>query len=302
MIMRQELNECGVVFIEDTHQYFLGDKELQGITTAISECIAPDSLSGIPEHILQKATERGKSIHKSLELFIREWTNDGSKVVASFIDLIQKHDIHPESAEYIVSDLINFASCIDLVSRVDDDTVDLYDYKSFNNLDNDRLCKARMQLSIYKLFFEIVNPHMKVRNLGIIRINEDICELVPISAIDADTCKDLLQCYLEGRTQDFNNPFTIPNDIALLESRIRELMQIEAEAKEELGQIKENLLHRMLETQVKSWQTATMKLTVKASSIRTTLDATKLKKAFPDIPYDDYMKTSTVKESLQITL
>lgn len=300
--MRQELNNCGVIFIEDEHRYFLGDQELQGITTAIGECIAPDSLKDIPEAILQKATAKGKSIHKSLELFIREWTNDGSQVVASFIDLIQQHDIHPEAAEYLVTDFQNYASCIDLVSRVDDNTVDLYDYKSFNNLDNDRLCKARMQLSCYKLFFEIVNPHMKVRNLGIIRINDDVAELVPVSPIDENTCKNLLQCYLEGRPQDFDNPFCIPDDIASLEVKIRDLTTIKSEAEEQLNQIKESLLQRMIEHQVKSWKTDTMKLTIKAASTRSSLDASKLRKAYPDIPYEDFMKVSNVKESIQITL
>ena len=57
-----------VVFNSEDHTYFLGDKQLSGITSVIHRHICPSKYDGIPKHILDKAAERGTLIHETCEL------------------------------------------------------------------------------------------------------------------------------------------------------------------------------------------------------------------------------------------
>ena len=188
MKKRIELKPCGVVFNEEEHRYFLGKTELSGITTAISTQLGlANVFDKIPAAILENATRRGTEIHKSIERFNSEWINDNSPQVQSYIRLCKENNIVAEANEYLVSDLKHYASSIDLVSRVDEDTFDLYDFKTWATPTSDNLMKARYQLSIYAYYFTLVNPDAKVRNLAVIHIRETekdhITEILPLQRI-----------------------------------------------------------------------------------------------------------------------
>ena len=49
------LNEPKVTFIEESHQYFLGKKELKGVTGTLIKKAFPDTYKNIPESVLMKA-------------------------------------------------------------------------------------------------------------------------------------------------------------------------------------------------------------------------------------------------------
>ena len=305
MKKRIELKPCGVVFNEEEHRYFLGETEFSGITTAISTQLGlANVFDKIPADILEKATRRGTEIHKSIERFNNEWFNDDSPQVQSYIRLCQENGIVAEANEYLVSDLKHYASSIDLVSRVDEDTFDLYDLKTWAKPTNDNMMKARYQLSIYAYYFTLVNPDAKVRNLGIIHLRETekdyIAEIIPIQRIPSDICEELLQTYLEGKP--FNNPYDVPSDIRTQESLIRSLMETKANVEEQLNQIKAGIMKRMELLDIRSWSTDTMKITRKLASTRSSFDLSTFKMAYPDLNYEDYIRTSRVSPSLVITI
>lgn len=302
---RLELNNSGVVFYPDTHQYFLNGIELSGITGAIQSQIAPDELTNIPEHILEKATQRGKASHESIEKFLKDWTNDGSQVVQDYIRICEENNLCSEASEYLVTDYKDFASAIDCVFRVDDNTFDLADIKTYSKLDATKREKVYYQLSIYAYFFELVNPKAKVRNLYVIHLRntekEHIAELITIPRIPKEICQKLLQCELEG--SQFINPYGIPQDIKSQESLIRDLITQKASIEEQLNQIKSNILSRMEESDAKTWSTDTMRITRKASSTRSSFDLKSFKAGHPEInDYDNYMKTSIVAPSITISI
>ena len=54
-----ELVRSGVVFNEENHTYFLGEKQLKGITGMISRQLFPDKYKAVPEFILKRAAEKG---------------------------------------------------------------------------------------------------------------------------------------------------------------------------------------------------------------------------------------------------
>lgn len=305
MKTRIELKDCGVKFFEEDHRYILGETELQGITGAISKQLGlADVFDNIPAAILDKATQRGNQIHKSIQRFNSEWIDDGTEQVKSYIQLCKDNGILAETNEYLVSDLKNFASSIDLVARVDEDTFDLYDIKTWATATNDNLMKARYQLSIYAHYFVLNNPGAKVRNLAIIHLRETekdhIAELIPVQRIPSDICEELLQTYLEGR--EFQNPYAIPEDIKTEESRIRELMAMKESVESQLSEIKSKIMKRMEALDIKSWATDTMKITRKLGTTRTSFDLASFKDAYPDLNYQDFTKTSKISGSLIITI
>ena len=51
-----ELVKSSVVFSEENHTYFLGEKQLKGITGMISRQLFPNKYKDIPEYILKRAT------------------------------------------------------------------------------------------------------------------------------------------------------------------------------------------------------------------------------------------------------
>lgn len=46
---RIELTQSGVIFNEELHEYWLGDKQLSGITEALRKQLHPDMYSAIPK-------------------------------------------------------------------------------------------------------------------------------------------------------------------------------------------------------------------------------------------------------------
>ena len=232
---RIELTQSRVLFNEELHEYWLDGKQLSGITEALRKQLHPDMYSSIPKRILEQAAQYGTSIHKSIEEFQKNWINNGSVEVQDFIQICKDNSLIHESSEYTVSDGKNWASNIDQVFRVSDDTFSLADIKTYSKMTAEKLELARYQLSCYAYFFEMQNKKAKVDRLFIIHLRnktmksgkvEHISDLIPIERIPADICKELLDCELRG--EQFKNPFAVPEEIAFQISRVKELIEKKA--------------------------------------------------------------------------
>ena len=189
-----ELVKSSVVFSEENHTYFLGEKQLKGITGMISRQLFPNKYKDIPEYILKRAAEKGSRIHgqcqfadvtglppESIEAinYIRERVNAGYKAFAN---------------EYTVSDNEYFASNIDCVWEKDE-KISLVDIKTTASLDREYLS---WQLSIYAYLFELQNPLIKVDKLFGIWLRGDKSELVEIERKPDAEVKRLLECEIKG--------------------------------------------------------------------------------------------------------
>ena len=49
-----KLVKSPVVFNEENHTYFLGEKQLRGITGMISRQLFPDKYKGVPDHVMRQ--------------------------------------------------------------------------------------------------------------------------------------------------------------------------------------------------------------------------------------------------------
>lgn len=307
---RINLKDCGVEFDAAKHEYWLNGKQLQGITGVITKQLFPNEYDNVPPAILAKSAEYGTAIHQKLEKFDMWFENDHSVEVQDYIALCKEHGLVHEYSEYLCTDGANFASAIDKVFRVSDDTVSIADIKTYyGKLTGSKLERCRWQLSLYQYFMQITMPKLKVDRLLVIHLRnkekkdgtyDHVSELIEVDPIPSDICKELLDCELRG--EQFKNPFAVPEDVSSKLIRIKSLVEAKAAAEEELNTLKADLLSSMQFLDVKTWAAEGVKLTRKLASVRTSLDAKALKAAFPEIPYDQFYKTSTVAESLMVAV
>lgn len=304
-----QLNDSGVLFNREEHTYELNGKFLSGITEMLQRQLFPDEFDGVPEEAIQQAALYGTEVHESIEQFDSFWTNDGTQEVADYIDICTTNGLIHERSEYTVTDGMNWASNIDKVFRKSDAVFDIADVKTYGTMTPEKQEKARWQLSIYAYLFETLNPNATVGKLYIIHLRnklkkdgttDHIANLIEVDRIPSEVCKKLLDTDLAGEI--FENPYDIPADIAEQEDEIRNLIQTKKEVEERLNELKSEILSRMEETQVRSWNTETMKLTRKLPSTRYSFDLNRFKSDHPEFNYDDYMKKSTVGSSLLITV
>ncbi|MBQ0142816.1 MAG: PD-(D/E)XK nuclease family protein [Prevotellaceae bacterium] len=306
-MVRIELINNGVLFKEEEHEYWLGDKQLFGVTGAIQRQVAGHEYDDCPEYLIKKAGEYGTSVHKSIERLINDFEHDGTVETEDFRNLTA--DLNIEASEYNVSDMEYYASNIDLVCRLSDAEFSLYDVKTYSNakLNKAQMTKARYQLSIYAYLFELQNKGARVSELYVIHLcnktKKDgslnhIAELVPIERIPTDICKALLEADRNG--EQFQNPYALPKEVESKCKRIIKLIQTKKEAEEELNFIKKDILETMLFLDVNNWKGEGISFTRTADSTRSSFDLASFKKAYPDLPYDDFIKKSNVAGSLKI--
>ena len=306
---RIELKDSGVLFNKELHEYWLGNKQLSGITGMLQRQLFPNEFEGIPESAINEAARYGTEVHESIEMFDTSWLNDGTQEVQDYITLCKENNLVHERSEYTVTDGENWASNIDKVYRISDDTFSLGDIKTYGTMTPEKQEKARWQLSVYAYFFELQNTGAEVEKLFIIHIRnkpkqdgtfDHIRNILPIERIPSDICKELLDTDLQGK--QFINPYSIPEKYRRQEDYIRQLIQTKDDVEEKLKILKSEILEDMESKGVKTWDTGTMRLTRKLPTTRVSFNATQFKADHPELDYSPYERTSNVSGSLLIAV
>lgn len=306
---RIELKPSDVIFDEEKHEYWLNGQQLQGITDPIKQMLHPDLYAGIPLSIIRKAGEYGKAVHHDIYDFDHNFINSGTVEVQDYISLCKAHGLVHEASEYTVTDGKHFASNIDKIYRVSDDTVSIGDIKTYGVLTPEKQELARYQLSTYAWMLQLQNPKLKIDRLFILHIRnkvtasgkvEHIAGIVFLNRVPSFICEELLECYLNGTA--FMNPYDIPSDIASEGTHIRELIETKERVEAELNDIKKRIYSTMETMDVKTWITDDgLRLTRKLPTQRSSFNLSLFKQENPTIEFENYMKVSTVAGSLLIT-
>ena len=306
---RIELRDSGVLFNKELHEYWLGNKQLSGITGMLQRQLFPDEFDGIPDNMLREAALYGTEVHESIEAFDTFWLNDGTQEVQDYISLCNENGLVHERSEYTVTDGENWASNIDKVYRYSDDIFSLGDIKTYGTMTSEKIEKARWQLSVYAYFFELQNKGAKVEGLFIIHLRnkekadgtfDHISEILQVKRVPNDICKELLDADLQGK--QFVNPYSIPDKYKEQEGYIRQLIRTKNETEAELSRLKSEILCDMEAVGVRTWETETMKLTRKMPSVRVSFNAAKFKEDHPEFDFTPYERTSNVSGSLLIAV
>ena len=188
-----QLVKSSVVFNPENHTYFLGDKQLFGVTSTLIRRAFPNKYSGISEETLANAAAKGHELHEKIQNHDRFGGYLDDERIRNYDKVKESYGLTVLANEYTVSDEERYASQIDIVCLDYRNEVCLIDTKSTYNLDR---ASTALQLSIYKRFFEKQNPNLKVSHIYALWLpNKDhsICEFIELSPIDNNTLDSLIK-------------------------------------------------------------------------------------------------------------
>ncbi|MBM6656060.1 PD-(D/E)XK nuclease family protein [Bacteroides mediterraneensis] len=298
-----ELVESGVVFNEENHTYFLGDKQLSGITGMIKRQLFPDKYKEVPQYILERAADRGTRVHHECQFVDTTGFEPESQEAMNYLLLRTGAGYKALANEYTVSDGENFASNIDCVWEKNE-KIALVDVKTTYAPDEEYLA---WQLSIYAYLFELQNPHLKVDSLFGAWLYNEKSKLIPLVRKSDVEVKRLLQCEVEG-TSYLETETVIEHKKDEVQLLPKDVINKYLEAVEEVERIqpfidgfKDSLKRAMVEHDVKSWDTGILKATITPAGIKKSFDTKRFQSEHPEL-YKQYIKETETAASIRITL
>ena len=298
-----KLVKSKVRFDEEQHRYFLGEKELSGITGTLIKKAFPDTYKGIPDAVLAKAAERGSVVHQNLELFDTVFNSDVNIMhsvlpeVKDYNEMIISYGLHHVDSEYLVTDNKNFASAIDKVLADNEGNIYLADIKTTATLHYDNVS---LQLSIYAKWFEEQNPDLKVKEIVCMWFKNGQSKFQPLPRVADWQIDDLINAYLADDT-DYQYKVEVPEQFSALEQEYRLITARMDALKIKQDELKEQIMKMMEANKQKSVKTQFASYSYVAATTKKTFDMKLFKDTEPD-HYEHYLKETTTKPSIRIKL
>ena len=297
------LNVPRVTFIEESHQYFIGKKELKGVTGTLIKKAFPDTYKNIPESVLMKAAERGGLIHNTFETFcsifdadLKQYPNPTEELLA-FHSMLVAYDLHYVASEYLVTDGENFASAIDGIFADKEGNIYLVDYKTTATLHYDNVS---LQLSIYAKWFEEQNPDLKVKEIVCMWFKNGQSKFQPLPRVADYQIDDLINAYLADDAE-YQYKVEVPEQFSALEQEYRLITARMDALKIKQDDLKEQIMKMMEANKQKSIKTNIGSYSYVDSTTKRTLDMKLFKEKYPNA-YEKLTKVSISKPSIRIKL
>lgn len=298
-----KLVKSKVRFDEEQHRYFLGEKELSGITGTLIKKAFPDTYKGIPDAVLAKAAERGSVVHQNLELFDTICNSDVNIMpsvlpeVKDYNEMLISYGLHHVDSEYLVTDNENFASAIDKVLADDEGNIYLADIKTTATLHYDNVS---LQLSIYAKWFEEQNPDLKVKEIVCMWFKNGQSKFQPLPRVADYQIDDLINAYLADDAE-YQYKVEVPEQFSALEQEFRLITARVDALKIKQDELKEKIMKMMEDNKQKSVKTQFASYSYVAATTKKTFDTKLFKDTEPD-HYEHYLKETTTKPSIRIKL
>lgn len=297
------LNVPRVTFIEESHQYFIGKKELKGVTGTLIKKAFPDTYKNIPESVLKKAAERGGLVHNTFETFcsifdadIKKYPNPTEELQV-FHSMLVAYDLHYVASEYLVTDGENFASAIDGIFADNEGNIYLVDYKTTATLHYDNVS---LQLSIYAKWFEEQNPDLKVKEIVCMWFKNGQSKFQPLPRVSDEQIDDLINAYLADDAE-YQYKVEVPEQFSALEQEYRLITARVDALKIKQDDVKEQIMKMMEANKQKSIKTNIGSYSYVESTTKRTLDTKLFKEKYPNA-YERLTKVSISKPSIRIKL
>ena len=292
------LNSIPVEFNQEQHIYTNTDtgEQYKGITSTLINRLFPDKYAGIPADILAKAAEYGSNVHADIELCESLGVEPGTPEGKNYLRLKEENDLHYLASEHTVSDFEHYATNIDCIYEVEENVVDIADYKTTSKFDRE---SVSWQLSICAHFLEKNNPHIKVRRLLGIWLRGDIAQVVVVERRASEEIEALIAADIADAPFSFE-PF-FPEYISENEATLYMLGKQIKELTDEYEALKADVLAKMQEHGDKSFDTGNILITYIAPTSRESFDSKKFKEENAEM-YKQYMKKSETKASLKLTI
>lgn len=298
-----KLVKSKVRFDEEQHRYFLGEKELSGITGTLIKKAFPDTYKGIPDAVLAKAAERGSVVHQNLELFDTICNSDVNIMpsvlpeVKDYNEMLISYGLHHVDSEYLVTDNENFASAIDKVLADDEGNIYLADIKTTATLHYDNVS---LQLSIYAKWFEEQNPDLKVKEIVCMWFKNGQSKFQPLPRVSDEQIDELINAYL-AEDAEYQYKVEVPEQFSALEQEYRLITARMDALKIKQDDVKEQIMKMMEANKQKSIKTNIGSYSYVAATTKKTFDTKLFKDTEPE-HYEYYLKETTTKPSIRIKL
>lgn len=300
-----ELHDNGIRFDQGQHRYFLGGKELSGITSTLMRRAFPGQYKGVPERVLANAASRGSVVHGQIELLNTIYGGDIgefpvsalSPELSSYACMVQDNGLRYVASEYIVTDGIRYASPIDGVFLDADGNVVLVDYKTTYKLLYENVS---LQLSIYARLFELCNPGLKVGRIACMWMRDNDSRFAVLPRVSDEALNDLFRAEEENDASYVYRP-EVPGGFFCLEAEYAGLARQIADLQSKQDDVKARILEFMEQNHAKTYRSAfgTFSYVGGSSSLR--FDASAFKKAEPGL-YAQYTKEFETKPQVRIKL
>ena len=298
-----KLVKSKVRFDEEHHRYFLGEKELSGITGTLIKKAFPDTYKGIPDAILAKSAERGSVVHQNLELFDTICNSDINIMpsvlpeVKDYNEMLISYGLHHVDSEYLVTDNENFASAIDKVLADDEGNIYLADIKTTATLHYDNVS---LQLSIYAKWFEKQNPDLKVKEIVCMWFKNGQSKFQPLPRVSDEQIDELINAYLTDDA-DYQYKVEVPEQFSALEQEYRLITARIDAMKIVQDDLKEKIMKMMEDNKQKSIKTNIGSYSYVEATTKKVFDTKLFKDTEPE-HYEYYLKETATKPSLRIKL
>ena len=303
------LNISPVVFHEENHTYTLDGKYLKGVTSTLVRRAYPhtyDTPAGMSEELWQKklsaAAAKGTAVHQAIELYEDLGVENDMPELRNYISLKKNNGFVNLATEYIVSDEKHYASAIDHVFCTEDgEEIILVDIKHTSEIKWD---DVTCQLSVYKRFFELQNPHLKDRRVSIalLWLRGDKIEFRILSVMADEVLDALIEADLKDESFDIQQHYgDLPVKFADAEGLIAQLDTELKEKKAQYEKLTKGLFELMLSNGVQKFTGSKVQLTVTKATKRESFDKDAFKFDHADL-YEQYKTYTDVKPSLRITI
>ena len=278
-----------IKFIPETHQHFLGKKELTSITTLLKRHRLSTDFSEvmISPVILEEARNRGNKIHKEVSDWVKDRIEPTTIEAKEIIDLLKcTCSINKLKSEYIVNNN-DYAGTVDL-----SDTNLIIDIKTGRNKD---IISWSWQLSLYEYLEKKQYDELSVFHCP----KDDKLKKIIVSRIPKEEIERLFEC---ERNCEIYQPKTV--ELATVNAEISTKISQTIEAIEKLEEVvklfREAVLSEMQLKGIKKFDNGQISITYIEPTTRVSIDSKKLKEELPDV-YSKYSKVSDVKASVKIS-
>lgn len=295
------LKPSPVVFDEEAHRYWLGEKELRGITSTLVNRVFPFSkdYGNVDEATLKRAADRGKAVHAAIQRYEEDGEFCAIDELDEYCGIKEREGLQHVASEYIVSDEKTYASGIDLVMVDRMGGIVLADIKTTYERHYD---KTALQLSIYRRFFEMQNPGLKVSRIAMIWLRGEQSEFRELHPWAEEALDDVFRAEADDIPFDIASTYgDLPAVFAQVEDEIARIEEQAAQLKQRQDELRKGLYELMDKNNVKKFTGSLVTLTRVLPTEATTFDSKAFKADHPKL-YAQYVKKTMKAGSLRVTV
>ena len=278
-----------IKFIPETHQYFLGKKELTSITTLLKRHGLSTDFSEvmISPSVLADARDRGNKIHKEVSDWVKDRIEPTTREAIRITNLLNTMATADLKSEYIVHN-DEVAGTVDLSNG----NKTIIDIKTGRNID---ITACSWQLSLYEYLENKTYSDLLILHFP--KDAEDL-QLISMPRIPREEIERLLEC---ERNCEIYQPKTVELATvnAEISTKISQTIETIKRLKEDIKSFETAILNEMEQKGIKKFDNGEISITYIGSYKKNTVDSEKLKEELPDV-YNKYSKVSDVKSSVKI--